>query len=86
MIGVEKFKQTSDLFRVIKTSAKRFARDTQRRPAMDSAPAQVQNFNYFIKKVQTMNRTGMNSRMMTWSAIGIVSHIARVTTGKAYSC
>ncbi len=42
MIGVEKYKQTYDLFRVIKTSAKQFARATQRRHAMDSAPAQVQ--------------------------------------------
>jgi hypothetical protein len=50
MIGAEKYKQASDLFRVIKTSAKQFAKATQRRPAMDSAPAQVQNFNYSIKK------------------------------------
>jgi len=40
----------SDLFRVIKISAKQFARATQRRPAMVSAPAQVQKLKYFIKK------------------------------------
>jgi hypothetical protein len=52
MTRAEKYKHASDVFRVIKTNAKQFARATQRRPAMDSAPAQVQNFKYLIKKEQ----------------------------------
>jgi hypothetical protein len=43
---------------------------------MVSVPAQVQKFKYLKKKVQTVIRTGMNSRMMTWPEIGIVLYKA----------